>query len=61
MTEYKIVSPNIPDQLKSCQAAPQTPGAGATQADAVSYILGLIESRNDCERRLEAVVRIVEE
>ncbi len=57
--EYKIVSPNIPDQFKTCKQAPEPPGEGSTQADAVTYILGLIEARSDCERKLEAIVRIV--
>ena len=51
----------LPDDFRSCPAAPRPPAAGAKQSDVARYIVRLYEARRICAARLDGIVRIVDQ
>lgn len=60
VAEHIVVQkPEIPQELLSCDSAPETPAGGYTQRDVAEYVLDLYGAWMDCSRKLTAVGNIV--
>lgn len=57
-TQVKVIKPEIPESLLSCDPAPSYPGADMTQRDVARWATGIWYSHADCRSKLKAVADI---
>ncbi len=54
-TQIKIVKPNIPDSLRTCDDVPNYPGDGMTQRDVAKWSARLWYAHADCRSKLQSL------
>lgn len=57
-TQVKVIKPEIPESLLSCDSAPAYPGADMTQRDVAKWAAGIWYAWQDCRSKLDAIDKI---
>jgi hypothetical protein len=58
-TQIKVIKPDIPDSLRTCDDVPNYPGDGMTQRDVAKWSARLWYAHADCRSKLQSLSNAV--
>lgn len=59
-TDIQLISPTIPDALRSCRDVPGSPKEPYTQKDVARFLNSLAGAHLDCKEKLAGVLAILD-